>query len=242
MLITGASSGIGAAMARMFASHGGRVGIHYGHSDEAAEAVLREIEATGGSATAFKADLLDAAARQGLIRRVLDAWGGVDVLVNNAGGLREYRHFTELDESAWDYVLDLQVKAPFCLSRDVFVPMRAQRWGRIISISSAALKYAGPNNLHYTSSKAALEMMMRGFAREGAAHNVLVNTIRSGLIDTPMRSRLPNYDEATFQKRVQMIPVGRAGVPTDIASMAVFLASSGGDFITGERFTVAGGD
>lgn len=242
VLVTGASSGIGACVSKLFAEFGSHVGLHYAHSKEQALKVLREIEESSGQARIFQGDLSETSVRQKLVVSFIEAFGGIDILVNNAGVVTDYRHFAELTEEAWDQTFAVNVKAPFCLSRDAFAYMKKQRWGRIINISSVAVKYVGANSLHYTASKAALETLTVGFAREGAKYNVLVNAIRCGVIDTPMHVNVPNYDEDLFRKRVELVPLGHAGSPLDIARMVLFLASEGGDFITGECFVVAGGD
>ena len=168
--------------------------------------------------------------------------GGIDVLINNAGS-HNHIDFRSLDEKSWQNTFDLNVKAPFILSRDVFNSMKDQGGGRIINISSVNVKYSGSGkSLHYIASKAALESVTRTLAKEGAKYNILVNAIRPGLIDTPMRTKIKNYSEKDFLKRMELVLLKRAGKPIDVAQMALFLASEAGDFITGEIFTVAGGD
>ena len=242
VLVTGAGSGIGSGIARLFGRYGAVVGVQYRRSRRGADAVVADIRAHGGDASAFQCDLRDAVQRRRLLRAFVTSFGGIDVLVCNAGGISDYPHFLRLTESSWNTVFALNAAAPFFLARDAFVHMQKQRWGRIINISTAAITYAGPNSLHYTAAKAAMEVVARGLAREGARDNVLVNTIRPGVIDTPMRSRVAGYSEAHFRRRVKLVPVGRAGRSEDIARMVLFLASDAGSFITGECFTVAGGD
>lgn len=242
VLITGSSSGIGACIAKLFAKFGARVGVHYAHSEEQALEVLKEIVEDSREARIFRADLLEPSIRRDLVPSFIREFGGIDILINNAALVSEYKHFSELAEEHWDKTFALNVKAPFCLSRDAFAYMKEQGWGRIINISSVAVKYAAPHSLHYTASKAALETLTLGFARDGAKYNILVNSIRCGVIDTPMRTTIPNYSEELFKKRVSLVPLGRAGMPLDIARTALFLASECGDFITGECFVVAGGD
>ena len=242
VLVTGSSSGIGACIAKHFAGFGATVGLHYAHSKERALNVLKEIEEGSGHAKILQGDFLEPSVRSTLIPSFVEEFGGIDVLINNAGRVYDYKHFSELGEESWDKTFAVNVKTPFCLSRDAFVHMKKQGWGRIINVSSVAVKYVGANSLHYTASKAALETLMLGLSREGAKNNVLVNSIRCGVIDTPMRTTIAGYDEDMFQRRVNLVPLGRAGKPIDIARMALFLASECGDFITGECFVVAGGD
>lgn len=242
VLVTGASSGIGAAIAQLFGSCGACVGVHYRREKVSAIKVLKKIKDAGGDGHIIKGDLLKKEVRQELVESFVKKCGGIDVLVNNAGAVYNYRHFAHLTENDFDQMFALHSKAPFFMARAAFLHMKKKKWGRIINISTNAIKYASPNIVHYCASKAALEAMSAGFAREGAKDNVLVNVLRCGLIDTSMRMKTPEYGEARFQERIKMIPIGRTGKPEDIARMAVFLASAGGDFITGEVFTIAGGE
>ncbi len=242
VLVTGASTGIGAATARMFGAAGACVGVHYRQAREGAEAVAASIREAGGQAHVMAGDLQDGAVRRTLVSDFVRASGGIDVLVNNAGACYGYAHFTELDEDSWDHTLALNAKAPFFLSREAFLDMTLRGWGRIINISSVSQKYGGPRSLHYSASKAALDALTVGLAREGAQYNILVNSIRCGLIETGMHRRVDGYSDELFQKRLDKVLLKRAGSPDDIARMALFLAGESGNFITGEIFTVAGGD
>lgn len=243
VLITGASGGIGASMAKLFASDGAHVGIHYNNGEEKATSLLNEIRVSGGKAELFQGDLLDQNVRENLINSFIRSFGGIDVLINNAGAVFDHIHFSELKMESWDKTFDLNVKAPFYLSSKAFEYMKQSGGGKIINISSVTVKYGGsPSGFHYSAAKAALENLTVGFSRDGAKHNILVNTIRCGVIDTAMRTKINGYTEERFQKRIELIPIKRLGKPIDIARMALFLASERGNFITGEIFTVAGGD
>lgn len=243
VLITGATGGIGASMAELFAHHGARVGIHYRKNQKDAKALQKSILSEGGEAAAFRADLLNSGERKGLVKAFIKKFGGIDVLINNAGAVYDYKRFSDLNEKSWQNTFDLNAKAPFYLSGEVFEYMKERGGGRIINISSSNVKFGGSaKNMHYCAAKAALESLTVGFAREGAKHNILVNSIRCGVIDTPMRTKVAGYNESDFKNRVNLIPVKRAGKPDDIARTALFLASGCGNFITGEIFAVAGGD
>lgn len=242
VLVTGASSGIGASIAKLFASYGAFVGLHYRKSKLQAMGVLREWKNVGGKMEIFQGDLLKSTVRKKLIKSFVEVFGGIDILINNAGGIYNYKHFSEIDENSWDNTFNLNTKAPFFLSVDAFEYMKKQRWGRIINITTTGVKYVGAKSMHYTASKAALDTLTLGFAREGAQYNILVNSIRCGVIDTTMHKRIDGYSEEQFQKRISLIPLKRIGMPIYVARMALFLASECGDFITGEIFTVAGGD
>ena len=242
VLITGASSGIGASMAKLFANYGALVGIHYNKGNERATKLLDEIKKGSGKAELFQADLLEKNAAEKLIGSFIKKFGGIDILINNAGAIDGYQHFSELKEEAWQSSFDLNVKAPFYLTAKSFGYMK-EKGGRILNISSVNIKYGGSaKSLHYVSAKAALDNLTVGFAKEGAKYNILVNSIRCGVIDTPMRTKIKGYNESNFKKRIELIPLKRAGKPIDIARMALFLASEAGNFITGEILTVAGGD
>lgn len=242
VLVTGASSGIGAAIAKQFGAQGARVGVHYCKNRAGALHTLRAIQESGGGGKTFVGDLSTEKSAKNLMHHFIRIFGGIDVLVNNAGALYTHRHFSELDGKMLENMFALHAKAPFFLMQSAFPHMKKQRWGRMINISTNAITYASPNMLHYCASKAALEAMSSGFAREGAKDNVLVNVIRCGVIDTPMHTKTPEYSAVSWKKRIKMTPLGRAGQPKDIAQMVVFLASTCGDFITGEVFTVAGGE
>ena len=145
--------------------------------------------------------------------------------------------------ASWDKTFALNVRTPFILIRQAFETMQASHAGRIINITTNSSKYGGSaGNLHYAASKAALDTMTAGLAREGAPHNILINSIRCGVIETPMKNRIPGYSDERYDQRIQMIPLQRVGRPEDIADMVLFLASSSGDFITGQVIAVAGGE
>lgn len=240
VLITGASGAIGGATARLFASYGAAVGLHYHESRREAEALGREIIRQGGEAAEFHADLRQPVVCRKLLQAFLRRFRGIDVLINNAGAVIGSRHFLSLRELEWNATVALNATAPFFLAQHTFRHMRRRRGGRIINISSIAAEYGGsPQTLHYGAAKAALDAVTVGLARAGAPHRILVNSIRAGFIETPFHQKIGRH---STNDRVNRIPLKRAGQPLDIARMALFLASDAGAFITGEIFTVAGGD
>jgi len=239
VLISGASGGLGLKMAELFAKNGAVLGLHY-HSNR--DALEKAFSSDSDSVTFLQADLTNQKEVKELVERFVKEYGGIDVLINNAGAAHEYTHFSEVTDEVLKESFALNAFAPFYLMREVF-PLMQAKGGRIINISSVNVKYGGSaKSLHYSAAKGALESFARGFARAGAEYNILVNTIRSGFIDTPMRNRVKGYTQADTKRRIELIPLKRMGVPEDIARMALFLSSEGGDFITGEVLTVAGGD
>ena len=240
VLITGATGGIGVSLVRMFAAKGAVVGIHYHQNQEQAELLSREVELNGGRSGCFQADLLSSGGAD-LVDAFVGHFDGIDVLVNNAGGVCGFEDFLDLDETAWNKTFRLNAQVPFFLAQRAFTRMKKSGGGKIINISSIAAKYGGSaRSLHYGASKAALEAVTVGLARFGAPYNILVNAVRGGFIDTAAQQRLSPQKDLTA--RINLIPLQRAGKPEDIASLVVFLASGAGDFITGEIMTVAGGD
>jgi 3-oxoacyl-[acyl-carrier protein] reductase len=240
VLITGASGDIGGSVARLLAEHGAVLGIHYSENSQAATALVKEIEKDGGQAASFQVNLLSDDIGN-LVDEFVDKFGGIDILINNAGGIVGFKDFQELDEASWCETHRLNSQAPFFLAQKAFAFMKEQGGGKIISTSSIAAKYGGSvKSIHYGAAKAALEAMTIGLARFGAPHNILINAIRGGFIDTQFQHRLASGKD--LKARIDLIPLKRAGKPDDIAHAVLYLASDAGNFITGEILTVAGGD
>ena len=241
VLITGATGGIGTSLVRMFAAKEAVVGIHYNQNQKQAKLLQTEIESNGGRSACFQANLLSSNGGAGLIDSFVERFSGIDILINNAGAIIGFEDFLELDEIAWAKTFQLNSQAPFFLSQRAFLQMKNNNGGKIINISSVSAKYGGSSrSLHYGASKAALEAVTVGLAKIGAPHNILVNAVRGGFIDTPAQQRLKSQKD--LQERIKLIPLQRAGKPEDVSSLVVFLASDAGNFITGEVMTVAGGD
>jgi len=239
VLITGASGGIGSSMAYLFAEYGAVIGVHYNQSKNDADQIVLEIERNGGRGASFQADLT-VNSPEDVVCSFINMFGGMDILINNAGAVVGPKDILDLDTESWNKTFLLNAQAPFFLAQSAFKHMKDQGGGKIINISSISAKYGGSGQtLHYGAAKSALETVTLGLAKAGAKYNILVNTVRGGFIDTSMHKKLGRNN---IEKRIEMIPLRRAGRPEDMARMVLFLASEAGDFITGETFTVAGGD
>jgi 3-oxoacyl-[acyl-carrier protein] reductase len=242
VLVTGAGSGIGAEITRSFAKYGAHVGIHYRNSFNGAHLLQREIQKKGGTAKLFKADLFSFKQCLRLMKDFVREFGTIDVLVNNAGAICGPKHFSKLDEKSWNQTINLNTRAAFLLCREALAVMKERKRGKIINISSVALKYGGSEtSMHYAAAKAALETLTLGFSRFGAKYGICVNAVRGGFIETGFHKKI-GRSMKDIKNRIDVIPLKRAGTPADIALMVLFLASGAGDFITGETFTVSGGD
>lgn len=241
-LVTGGSGGIGAAIAAQLAADGFAVAVHYRANRSKAQAVVNGIRDRGGRAQIFAADLLETELAACLVDAVVSTFDRLDLLVCNAGGYGRYDHFRDLEPAEWDAAMTLNAKAPLWLSRAVWPLMERQGGGRIIVLSSNSVKYPSPHAVHYRAAKAAAETIAVALAREGAPLGILVNTVRPGLIATGMQQTITGYTPERLAQRTALVPLGRAGVPDDVARMVSFLAGSGGDFVTGQTFTVSGGE
>ena len=237
VLITGATSGIGREVAIRFAKEGWNLICHYCSSKEKAEALKKELIKFNVNCYLFRADLSSKNQLQNFISKLKKFQ--IDSLVNNAGTYTVSRHFGEL--TIEDIVNTFMVNsfAPILLTAKIFMRMKEKRFGRIVNISSISAKYGGSSySLHYGCSKRALEGLTKTLAKEGAEHNVLVNTIRPGVIDTEFHKKFPK----DMKKRVAMIPLKKMGSPKDVAAMVYYLGSEKNNFITNEIITVAGGE
>ena len=239
-VVTGGSQGIGAAIARRFAEEGAKVAIVNHAHPERAQAVVRAIEATGGTAAAFAADITHLDQIEAMVAAVNARYGGVDVLVNNAA-LFLPTPLAETSEEAWDRMMNLNLKAVFFLSKAVAPLMTAKGRGKIINISSIAGTGAFPNSTAYCVTKGGLNLMTKSLCVELAPLGINVNGLAPGNVATPMNEALradPGHCEA-MQRRT---PSGRAFLdPTDMVGCAVFLASDDSDQVHGQTIGVDGG-
>jgi len=241
VLITGASTGIGAATALEFARAGAAVMINYNSSESAAKNVLRTIEQEGGKGAVFKADVTRQTEVEGLVEKTLGRFGGrIDILINNAGSLLDRRHFSEMTDDLWDRTMELNVRSVYLCCKRVVPVMKKQAYGKIINISSIAARNGGSIGAgHYSSAKAAVLTFSKNLAKELAGHNITVNNITPGIISTPFHDRFTSNE---MRKRMQeAVPLGREGTPEEVAWPILFMASDYASYITGETLEVNGG-
>lgn len=234
-LVTGASGGIGSAVAKALAAQGARVALS-GTRVDALEAVRAEI---GGETVIVPCNLSDAAAVDALVPEALAALGGrLDILVNNAGVTRDNLALRMKDEE-WETVIKVNLEAAFRLARAALKPMMMkQRFGRIISVTSVVGVTGNPGQANYAASKAGLIGMSKALAQEVASRNVTVNCIAPGFITSPMTDALPEAQKEALTGR---IPAGRLGEGADIAAGVVYLASREAGYVTGQTLHVNGG-
>lgn len=233
-LVTGASRGIGAAIARELASDGWAVGVNYRSDRDRADAVVEEIERAGGRAKALAADVSDPAAPDELFAALEQSFGmPVLALVNNAGVNRDDLA-PSLSDEEWSIVIDTNLGAAFRLTRRALRGMLRARAGRIVNISSVAGLRANPGQANYAAAKAGLMALTRTVAVEVARRGITVNAVAPGLIDTEMTSGVP-------EELLAAVPARRIGRPEEVATCVRFLASEHASYVTGAILTVDGG-
>ncbi len=232
-LVTGASGGIGGAIARAFHARGAKVGLS-GTRKDVLEGLAGEL---GSNAYPLPADLASADATGQLIKDAEAAMGGVDILVNNAGLARDQLAM-RMSEEDWQTVMDVNLTAAFRLSKACLRAMMKKRWGRIIGITSIVGVTGNPGQINYAASKAALIGLSKSLAQEVASRGITVNCVAPGFIDTPMTDALSDDQKDNLMGR---IPAGRLGTPDDIAAACIFLAGEEASYVTGQTLHVNGG-
>jgi 3-oxoacyl-[acyl-carrier protein] reductase len=236
-IVTGASRGIGRAIALELGRRGAKVVVNFNRNQAAADEVAQAISGAGGEAAVHQADVGKYEAADGLVKFAIEQFGGLHILVNNAGITRDGLIMT-MSEGDWDDVMQTNLKSTFNCSKVAVRHMMRKRYGRIISITSVAGQMGNAGQTNYSASKAAQIGFTKSLAREVASRNVTVNAVAAGYIETEIWSTVP---EDARQGMLQMIPLGRKGEPEEIAKAVAFLASDDAAYITGHILTVDGG-
>ena len=235
-IITGASQGIGRTMAIVFGESGANV-ICVARSEDKIKELSSEIENKGGLAIPIACDIGDGNAFSNTIKSVVDQFGKLDILINNAGITRDAL-LMRMNESQWDEVIQTNLKGAFFGMKAAIRPMMKNKFGRIINITSIVGLTGNPGQANYAASKAGLIGMTQSIAKEVGSRGITVNCIAPGWIDTEMTEELPENSKRDLLDR---IPIGKIGKPENIAHAAVFLASDEASYITGQTITVDGG-
>ena len=236
-LVTGASRGIGRAIALCLAAEGARVAINYAGNVKAAEEVKASVEAAGGTAILCQADIADSAAVEAMIADVVKEFGTIDILVNNAGITRDTLLMRMKDED-FAKVLDTNLKGVFYCTKAVAKLMMKKRAGRIINMASVVGLVGNAGQTNYAAAKAGVIGFSKSAAKELASRGITVNVVAPGFIGTDMTAGLP---ESVKEKMLTDIPLGRMGEPEDVANAVLFLASDQASYITGQVVNVDGG-
>ncbi|OGA05342.1 MAG: 3-oxoacyl-ACP reductase [Betaproteobacteria bacterium RIFCSPLOWO2_02_64_14] len=230
-LVTGASRGIGKAIAIALAEAGADVAVNYRQRKDQAEATVAAIKQLGRKSAAFGADVSDAQAVAAMVTNIEKALGPIDILVNNAGiALR--RSLEEMTEAEFDRTIAVNLKSAFLCTQAVWPGMRARGWGRIVNISSGAARGAGGFGVHYNASKAGMEGLTRGYAARLVKHGITVNAVAPSLIDTEMMA-------SQRAESAARVPLGRLGTTEEIAAAVVMVAVN--PYLTGQTVPVNGG-
>lgn len=236
-LVTGGSGGIGRATCLALAAKGAAVAVHYHARHDAADEVVSAIREAGGQAVALVGDLTDAAVPDALVQAAVDAFGGLHILVNNAGEMTDVA-VAGMSDAVWERALTLNLTAAFRCARAAIPAMRAAGWGRLVNVTSQAAYTGSAYHAHYAAAKAGLSGLTFSLAKELAADAITVNLVTPGRIETDMLTGRSAGREAEWLRQT---PLGRLGQPEEVASAIAFLASPAAAYITGAMLHVNGG-
>jgi len=236
-IITGASRGIGKSIAQSFIAQGATVAFTYRSSEEKALELEQELTGNGGTAKGFKSDASKMADAESLVREVLESFGTIDIVVNNAG-ITDDNLLMRMTEDQWDRVINVNLKSCFNLTKSVLKTMLKARSGSIINISSVVGVQGNAGQANYAASKAGILGFTKSIALELGSRNIRCNAIAPGFIETEMTAKLDQETVAGWRKA---IPLKRGGTPEDVANACVFLASDMSSYITGQTMNVCGG-
>src|SRR5947208_4820621 len=235
--ITGGTRGIGAALCEVFAREGADVAFNYNSRDDLAEETTRKIEGYGRKAKAFKVSIIDRFGMKHLTRVLVQEWGGIDILVNNAA-INRGDNFATTTDRAWDEVINTNVGSLFAVTKPVYKQMIRQRKGSILNITSIGAIRSLPTSVHYATSKAAVIGFTKCLSREAATFGVNVNAIAAGIFETDLAYALP---DRLLQMHDFWTSAGRLGRPEELAEYAAFMVSERNSFMNGEVVIVDGG-
>ncbi|MGD9711197.1 MAG: SDR family NAD(P)-dependent oxidoreductase [Thermomicrobiales bacterium] len=239
-LVTGSGQGMGRAIAVALAQRGANVVINDVNAEQAQQTAVDLAEVYGVDTMALTASVIDRPAVHAMIEEIVERFGGLHILVNNAGVLRPTK-VIEIPEEEWDWVVDVNLKGTFLVSQAVLPVMRQQEWGRVVNISSSAGRSVSTvGGAHYTAAKAGVLGFSRHLAREEAGHGITVNAVCPGLFDTEMVRH--TIDDARTEAYAQSFPIQRLGLPEEVAELVAFLASDRAAYITGASLDINGGD
>ena len=237
VLVTGASKGIGADIAKVLASYGLKVWINYRSKPELADAVKEEIETAGGTAAVICGDVTVEADWSDMIKTIVDSDGAISYLVNNAGITKD-KLAIRMSVADFDDVINANLKSTFIGCRDSLKAMSKKRFGAIVNISSIVGEMGNPGQTNYSASKGGVNTMTKAFAKEGSARAIRFNAVTPGFIRTDMTDELKPEVKENYEKN---IPLGRFGEAEEVAEAVAFLLSDGASYITGEILKVNGG-
>jgi len=239
-LVTGASTGIGAATALALARSGSSVAVHFNRSESEAKRVVERITTSGSKASAFQADLSEPSGPGGLVASVLAQFGRLDLLVNNAGSMIGRRTLLEITDDFWDKVFATNVSSVIRMVRAAAPDMISRGSGAIVNVSSVAARNGGgPGVMAYAAAKGAVLTMTKGLAKELIRSGIRVNAVNPGIIKTPFHEQFSTEEQ--MKAMILNIPQGRPGTSEEIASVIVFLASDEASHIVGEAIEINGG-
>jgi 3-oxoacyl-[acyl-carrier protein] reductase len=236
-IVTGAGQGIGEAIARRLAGAGADIAL-VDLNRVSIEAVAKEIESLGRKTLPIQADVSSSEQVQGMAQQTLDTFNQIDILVNNAGIAGKTAPLTELDESDWDAVMDVNLRGVFLCCKAVINHMIQRRYGKIVSVASIAGKEGNPTLIPYSVSKAGVICLTKALAKEVTEYNIHVNCVSPAVIETPI---LKQVAQSTVDYMVSKIPLGRLGTTEEVAAVVHFLASDDASFVTGQCYDVSGG-
>ena len=235
--ITGGTRGIGAALCEVFAREGADVAFNYNSRDDLAAEIVEKIEAFQRRALSFKVSVTDRLGLKKLAREIVEKWGGIDILVNNAA-INRGDNFATTTDRAWDEVIDTNVGSLFAVTKPIYKQMIRQRKGSILNITSIGAIRALPTAVHYATSKAAMIGFTKCLSREAGTFGVKVNAIAAGIFDTELAQALP---QRLLEMHHFWASAGRAGRPEELAEYAAFMVSDRNSFMNGEVVIVDGG-